>query len=278
MTYKVFESGETLTANDVMTYFMNQVVVQVDTEAELADLLADHADVRVAYAQDTDKVYAVVAGNWQELAYEGGDFTFDDLTVNGNLTVNGTTTNINSTNLVVEDKNIIIADVATPTDTTADGAGITIKGSTDKTFNWVDSTDAFTASEHINLASGKNYFKNGTDIKDVSETLTNKTISGSNNTITNISLNSGVTGTLPVANGGTGQTTANAGLNALLPSQTSNSGKYLTTNGTDTSWGTVTQYSLPSQTGNSGKFLTTNGTAESWGTVDLSSKVDKTTL
>ena len=46
-------------------------------------------------------------------------------------------------------------------------------------------------------------------------------------------------GTLNIANGGTGQTTANAGFNALAPSQTSNSGKYLTTNGTDTSWATV---------------------------------------
>lgn len=38
------------------------------------------------------------------------------------------------------------------------------------------------------------------------DTLTNKSISGSSNTITNVSLSTGVTGTLPVANGGTGQT------------------------------------------------------------------------
>ena len=44
---------------------------------------------------------------------------------------------------------------------------------------------------------------------------------------------------LPLANGGTGQTTANTAFNALAPSQTSNTGKYLTTNGTDTSWATV---------------------------------------
>jgi hypothetical protein len=44
---------------------------------------------------------------------------------------------------------------------------------------------------------------------------------------------------LKLAKGGTGQTTANAAFNALAPSQTSNSGKYLTTNGTNTSWGTV---------------------------------------
>lgn len=38
------------------------------------------------------------------------------------------------------------------------------------------------------------------------QTLTSKTIDGANNTITNVSLTTGVTGTLPVANGGTGQT------------------------------------------------------------------------
>jgi hypothetical protein len=46
-------------------------------------------------------------------------------------------------------------------------------------------------------------------------------------------------GTLAIANGGTGQTTASGAFDALAPSQTSNSGKYLTTNGTTTSWATV---------------------------------------
>ena len=78
-----------------------------------------------------------------------------DLTLSGNLTVNGTTTNINSTNLVVEDKNIILADVETPTDVTADGGGITLKGTTDKTFNWVDATDSWTSSEHLFLSATK---------------------------------------------------------------------------------------------------------------------------
>jgi microcystin-dependent protein len=49
----------------------------------------------------------------------------------------------------------------------------------------------------------------------------------------------GLSATLAVTSGGTGATSANAAANAILPSQTSNSGKYLTTNGTDTSWGTV---------------------------------------
>ena len=46
-------------------------------------------------------------------------------------------------------------------------------------------------------------------------------------------------GTLPIASGGTGQTTANAAFNALAPSQSTNSGKYLTTDGTNTSWATL---------------------------------------
>ena len=78
-----------------------------------------------------------------------------NVTLSANLTVNGTTTTINTTNLDVEDKNITLAKVSSPSDTIADGGGITIKGSTDKTFNWVNSTDAFTSSEHIHLGDNK---------------------------------------------------------------------------------------------------------------------------
>jgi hypothetical protein len=46
-------------------------------------------------------------------------------------------------------------------------------------------------------------------------------------------------GTLAIGYGGTGQTTANSAFNALAPSQTSNSGKYLTTDGSNTSWASV---------------------------------------
>ena len=48
-----------------------------------------------------------------------------------------------------------------------------------------------------------------------------------------------VTGVVAIANGGTGQTTANAAFNALVPSQSGQAGKFLTTDGTNTSWATV---------------------------------------
>jgi len=48
----------------------------------------------------------------------------------------------------------------------------------------------------------------------------------------------------------------------VIPTQSGNTGKYLTTNGTAVSWGAVD--ALPTQSGNTGKFLSTNGTAASW--------------
>lgn len=70
------------------------------------------------------------------------------------------------------------------------------------------------------------------------ETLTNKTISGASNTLT-VRLANDVTGTLPVANGGTGGTTPTAALTNLLPSQTGNTSKVLQTDGSTTSWAAV---------------------------------------
>jgi len=52
---------------------------------------------------------------------------------------------------------------------------------------------------------------------------------------------------------------------AVYPNQATNSGKYLTTDGTATSWATVD--ALPSQSGNSGYYLTTNGTAATWAAI-----------
>jgi hypothetical protein len=77
---------------------------------------------------------------------------------------------------------------------------------------------------------------NGISLSGTVTSSGNLTLGG---TLSGVDLTTQVTGTLPIANGGTGQTTANTAFNALAPSQTSNSGKYLTTDGTNTSWATV---------------------------------------
>jgi len=87
-----------------------------------------------------------------------------NLVVTGDLTVNGTTTTIDTATLAVEDKNIELGNVTTPSDATADGGGITLKGATDKTINWVNATDSWTSSENFELASGKAYRINGASV------------------------------------------------------------------------------------------------------------------
>lgn len=54
-------------------------------------------------------------------------------------------------------------------------------------------------------------------------------------------------------------------INALVPSQTGNAGKFLQTDGTSVSWASVD--ALPTQTGNAGKYLKTDGTTASWADV-----------
>jgi hypothetical protein len=88
----------------------------------------------------------------------------NNLVVTGNLTVNGTTTTVNATTVTVDDINIELGSVASPTDVTANGGGITLKGATDKTLNWVSSTAAWTSSEDFNLLTGKVYEINGTTV------------------------------------------------------------------------------------------------------------------
>ena len=94
-----------------------------------------------------------------------GIATFDNnVAISGTLTATGTSISLDSPIVTIKDSNIQLGTVSTPTDITADGGGLTLKGSTDKTFAWVNSTDAWTSSEHINLASGKSYFVNGNQV------------------------------------------------------------------------------------------------------------------
>ena len=92
-----------------------------------------------------------------------------DTRIRGNLTVEGATTTINTTDLVIEDKMIVLGQVAlpdVPTGITANGGGITLAAGTDvdKTITWLSATNSWTSSENINLASGKSYKINGIDV------------------------------------------------------------------------------------------------------------------
>jgi len=101
----------------------------------------------------------------------------NDLTVTGNLDVKGTTTFIESTTLQVTDKNVELGKVASPTDTTADGGGITLLGTTNKTIAYDNANTQWTSSENWNLASGKSFKINNTAV--LSSTTLGSTVTGS---------------------------------------------------------------------------------------------------
>ncbi len=130
-----------------------------------------------------------------------------DLTITGDLTVNGNTTSLNTSTIVVEDKNIVLSNTSSPTDTTADGAGITVLGTTNKTFNWLDSTDSWTSSENIDISSGKIYSINGTTVLS-NNTLGSGVVTSSLTSVGTISTGTWQAGTIAISYGGTGATTA----------------------------------------------------------------------
>ncbi len=133
-----------------------------------------------------------------------------DLTVTGNLTVNGTVTTVNSTTVTVDDKNLELGSVYNPTDTTADGGGITLKGTTDKTILWTNSTDSWTYNQNIELAATYAYRIDGVSV--LSKTTLGSTVVSSSLTSVGTIATGVWNGTaIGVAYGGTGLTSAPQG-------------------------------------------------------------------
>jgi hypothetical protein len=89
-----------------------------------------------------------------------------DARIRGDLVVEGTTTTINTTNLVISDKLVELGATSVPTNTTATGGGISLQAGLDgdKTLTWITGTSSWTSSENVNLAIGKTYKINGSDV------------------------------------------------------------------------------------------------------------------
>ena len=126
----------------------------------------DHSDVvlNTAHRISDGKNHSDVVLNNTHRVSSGVDHSFIDqdvtvasspqfasLVLTGDLTVQGTTVTLDATTLLVEDKNIELGNVAVPTDITADGGGITLKGTTDKTINWINATDAWEFNQNLNV-------------------------------------------------------------------------------------------------------------------------------
>ena len=152
--------------------------------------------------------------------------------IKGDLLVDGTQFIVNSTTIELADFIVGIASTAT-TDALADGAGIKI--GPDNTLTYDNSNTALKSSENLNLASGKTYKINGTDVLSAT-TLGNAVVSSSltslgtiaslvatNGTITNLtSTNVNASGivTATTAIVGAGVTIDSSGINAGITSVT----------------------------------------------------------
>lgn len=161
-------AGQTITVNlDNTTVAANSygavdsvATFTVDAQGRLTT--AATAAISITSAQVSD--LATTLGDYVSKTNVGTESMVGSLTIGGDLTVNGTTTAINTQEVLVEDINIVLGNVTTPTDITADGGGITLLGASNKTFNWVNATSAWTSSEHLNLADTKEYRMNGTAV------------------------------------------------------------------------------------------------------------------
>ena len=152
------------TADDgrVVSYTVGQVSVYLNgvklVEGSGKDFQATNGStisgLSALTASDVVEVVALSAFSPSDTvsAANGGTFA-GNVIMSGNLTVNGTTTTIDTTNLIVEDKNIEMASVDSPTDSTADGGGITLKGTTDKTILWENDTNSWNFNQNIETST-----------------------------------------------------------------------------------------------------------------------------
>tara|TARA_B100000579_G_scaffold60490_1_gene43971 strand:+ start:2517 stop:3581 length:1065 start_codon:yes stop_codon:yes gene_type:complete len=131
-----------LTYSDASPTFTGTVTIPTPTAGDNSTKAASTAFVVAGFAPKADPAFT-------------GTATGVNLTLSGNLTVNGTQTIINTQTLDVEDKQIEIGKVSSPSDTTADQGGIILKGASDKSILWVNATDYWTFNQGIETTAGE---------------------------------------------------------------------------------------------------------------------------
>ena len=157
----VFTLTETvLNVNSIMVY-VNGIYQRPTTNYTVSGTaltftasLADTDEVDVHHMSIRSTVSHVADGSVGSANLKSEDFT-----INGNLTVTGATTTVNSTTLTIDDKNIELGSTDSPTDTTADGGGITLKGTTDKTILYEKDTKSWDFNQKIITKSGEAFMR-----------------------------------------------------------------------------------------------------------------------
>ena len=130
-----------LAASDVveviaLSAFSPSDTVSASTGGTFAGNVTHSADLRSGNLKAADGTAAITVAN-----------STGKVTIAGDLQVSGTTVTIDSATLTVDDKNIEMGSIGSPTDSTADGGGITLKGTTDKTILWENDTNQWNVNQ-----------------------------------------------------------------------------------------------------------------------------------
>lgn len=132
--------------------FLGKAVEALNLASTVSDVIAE-GDTQIAavQAEGTTQIAAVSAQGANYAPLAGATFTGavsgTDLTLSGNLTVNGTQTVLNTSTLTVDDLNITIADGAADA-AAANGAGITVDGAS-ANITYTSATDTWDFNKAI---------------------------------------------------------------------------------------------------------------------------------
>ena len=207
--------GEATTVNIGATTGTTQVRNNAGVSGTLTvagDIISSASSLNLVNTNVTTLHFAGAATSIGIGSATGNTTVNNNLVVTGDLTVNGTTTTVNSTVMSVDDINVILGDTASPTDAAANTGGITLKGTTDKTLSWVLANTAWTSSENFDLASGKTYKINATDVLSSTSVLNSPASVTAFQAATTLSLGA-TTGTSNIRNNLT--VTGNASFNSV---------------------------------------------------------------
>jgi hypothetical protein len=161
-----------------------------------------------------------------------------NLGITGSLTVTGNTS-INSGSITIADSTLEIGvALSGANDTTANNGGLILKGASDKTLLWSSTGANWTSSENFNLVANKVYKINNVTVLN-NTTLGSGILYSSLTQVGTITSGQWAATTIPIDKGGTGQTTAQNAINALVPAG-GTAGQALLTTGTSVYWGTPT--------------------------------------
>jgi fibronectin-binding autotransporter adhesin len=157
-TTAAITSSGTVTINGSGTALVVANDIDVDGDSQLYTMTCGGAVNMGATLDVTGKISAnKTGGDGTSLEVAENAVVHGDLVINGDFIVSGSTTTIDTATLAVEDHNIELGVVTTPSDVTADGGGITLKGTVDKTIAYDNTNKSWDSSEHVNVVTGKEY-------------------------------------------------------------------------------------------------------------------------